>query len=429
MSDTQTPDAPLNGEALLDSLVDVPSGQPVPEIVAPIEGTPPIEPPPPEIEPSEEESDKELEDAQTKADAENAPNNLDLRSSRGKTIYGHHKAVRAITQALGFEPTPEDIQAWHTSHIDHDSMLADLQSATPANITNFVRNMANVAPDGVAALAAVLPNWLAQNSVTPDGQYNQAAIQMYSRMATPILMRTMQGMYADAASAADPVLKRSLEHAAQTIEWRLTGKFRPVAQPGQPAPAAQPDPYAAERSRLDQDKREIAQWRQSQSQSRTQQFTESTNAVIHSAVMTKLEEAMAPVKSTETPELYEILRDRFHSEVMTNIQRNAPDRYREYCNAYERAERAPSQEASAALARLYASMATREIQSLRAKYLKLATNGRAAASAQTHADLARAASQVSPATGSNATSRIIPKVPDGATSEDIRKSKLDQLLG
>ena len=120
MPDT-TSDAPLTGGALLDSLI-IPGDTPV--VDAPVE-TPEAETSPPP-EPTDDDADKQLEEAQARADAENAPNNLDLRSSRGKTIYGHHKAIRAVTQALGFEPTPEDMQTWYTSHADHDAMMIDL---------------------------------------------------------------------------------------------------------------------------------------------------------------------------------------------------------------------------------------------------------------------------------------------------------------
>ena len=285
----------------------------------------------------------------------------------------------------------------------------------------------------MATLAGVLPEWLAQQAVRPDGQVDAGYAQMYSRLANPILYRKEQALYSQAEAAADPELKRSLAHAAKVLEWQRTGRFRQDAQPGAPAVQTQPDPYAAQVARLQRENEDLRQAhnRQSQTQAQvaTQAFIRSTNAAIHAQVLSVADDAMAPVKSAHSPEMYEILRDSFVAEIVANIPRNAPDRYREYFNAYERAERAPSSESSVALARMYNSMFAREAQSLRAKYLKMATTGQADASAQKHAALARAASQVSPTTASSAAPRIVPTTPAGATSDEIRKSKLDQILG
>lgn len=441
---TFTPEssAPLSGGALLDSLLstDVKEDTPVSVAPAPVDEpildapTPEGEAPPSdaltEEEPTEEEADKALEEAQTKADAANEPNNLDLRSPRGRTVYGDHKDTMVVARSLGFKPSPEDIQTWYASHGDLDAMRTDLLSAKPENVANFVQNMATQSPEGMSTLAGVLPEWIARQAVHPNGQIDPGYAQMYSRMATPILERKERALYERAETSADPELKRSLLHAAKVLEWDRTGKFRADPTPGETPPVPQrADPYAAERAQIERDRAELTQIRQSQSQAHIQQFVGATNQSIHSSVSGVADEALAPLKQSQTPEMYEILRDRLLSEVIANIPRNATDRYREYVNAYERAERSPSSESSAALARLYTSMAVREIQSLRAKYLKMATNGKTEASVATHAALARAASQVSPTTASSAAPRLAPKVPDGATADERRASMLTNILG
>lgn len=444
--------------ALLDTIFQDVSPSPLEALATPAAEPPPAEPPPveppaepvegtPPAEPIEEEppaDDSDLEQA-----AANPREPVTVTHSRWhNSVYPGYKAFKAISEQLQFTPAPEDVTSWYQTSVDSEAMAADLSKATPEHAAHFLDYWGQRSPQGVMTLLSTIPDYVARMSV----QYGQPAllsqmadrvmqhitqvatqtgnVNLYSQVAVPILQRYENALYtqaSDAIKSANPQTQewgRSMLNAAQVMEFQRTGQFR---QDPAAAPPPREDPLAAERARLEAERRQFTQRQQEQFQSQQATFRDTIDQVIDADVTSTVESALAPVRAQQDPEVYEMYRNQFLTELRQQVP-TLGDRYRQYAVAYERAVSAPSEEAKAALKQLYASMAKTVAQTLRPKYLKLAAKTAVQQNAQTHAQLARASTQVSPSTAP-ISAPPAPTPPAGSTPDERRMSILNSVLG
>lgn len=449
--------APLTGtvESRLDALLIPPQDRidPVPEMLPHNADVSPVPEPPPTDAPSDAPPDTSVDAEEPPADDSDLPDPakidpnrmIEVKPSRWQnSIYPGYKAWKATGDVLGFQPVPQDVKQWYEEAVDKQAMEAHFTSGNPEDIVTFLGRWQEFSPEGMQTMLRVMPDFVARmaqsGNPAPLAQMARDLVQrvaqtataigngaLYNQMAVPIIQSYEQALYGRARQALaspDPQTQefgRSLLNAAQVMEFDRTGQFRtdPGQAPAQPAPRSDPE-VARLRQQIDALTRQQAQTSQ-------QAFEQNLDAMIGGELTAKADEALAPLKSQVSPEVYDAVRDRLLAEVRSQVPRVGGSRYQQYTITYERAVRSPSEQASAALKNLYVSMAMPVIQSLRTKYLKQAANP-VAQSAQVHATLARGASQVAPATASPAPAPSL-QVPAGLRGQDRVKAMLDQLVG
>lgn len=421
---TPTPGGSPGGDATFDAILaqaftgDAPTGEspaetPVVEgepVSADAETPPPAEttaeePPPPE--PPEED---EPEDEQK---AVSQP--LDLKSSRGKRIYGSYKAFKAITEKLGFEPSVEDIDTFHRLAGDVQAMEADWDSDDPRTTAQFIERWSARSPKGLHNLTQVFPDLIARIATTT----NQP--QLYTQLAGGVLDRYSRALYTQAAEAADPELKKSLTLAAQVIEWQLKGTFKEG-----PPPTPQADPLAEREQSIAA--REAALRAQATQTYAAQQsaFIVSTDDAIDASLAQSVDQALASIKPSYQPAVYDAVRAQFMTKVRDGVSQ-VGEAFKQFQLRYGRAVQARSEQAKADVVRAYASMASRVIQAQRSQFLKSAAQEAVAQSGARHAQLAANAARVNPASGSPVQQSILPPLPANARASERLDRKFAEL--
>lgn len=429
----------LDTNPTLDSAVDnllatTGAPAPAPETPAapsatpePVLGAPTIEAPapPPHVPEAEAPPDApvpeapELEDTDDDLDAKTAdkgPNWLDLNQSRGQRIYRSYKAYKSLVDKLGFEPTIDQVGEHFERFVGTEAMLTDFTSGQPERLAEFAHNWNQKSPEGMAALASIMPEFLRQSN--PDA---------YSKLTYPVMMHMERGLKGWAGQTADEALKKSLTHAANVLEWARTGKWS-----DQPAAAQPVNPELAQREQaVNQRWQQIQQQERAQHAQRWQGWRSDTDNSIASEVGKQVDEALAPIKTqyASDPVIYGALRDKFFRDVYERVAKSG-DAFQRFLYRYEGAERTQSDQDRADLVSLYAAMAKRVTQAGRAELLKSAASRVKSQSDATHQKLAAAATQVSPGTAGAPPQRsITTPIPQGGSAEERRNAIIDNLLG
>lgn len=364
-----------------------------------VEAAAPAEAPEP---PEEEEEEQEGEPRQ---------NLLDLKKPRGQRIYGAYKAFKAMTEALGFEPTVDQLRAYVERFNDTEAMEADFNSPNPADVENFALNWNEKSPQGMVNFAAILPDFLAR--------HNAAA---YAQMARPVILRYANALY---ERAQDPTLDENLRKAllgtAQTIELDFTGRYRTADAPR--------DPLSDRERALEAKEAQIRAWEQQQQQARIDRYRSEVNRSIDEELGKRIEEALAPIKTQlqSHPTIYRAVRNDFLNEIRSKVSSNS-EGMRQLSLRFERSALRPTETDKNDLVRLYASMADSVIKALAPRYIREASFALKAEADRAHETHGRAAANVMPASA-GAPKPTLPKLPQGASASEALSAKIDALLG
>ena len=392
---------------------------------------PAAEPTPEAPKPAEPEADKakpaepvaiedpEAEDAELEAaQATDAPNILDLKTSRGKRIYGAYKAYKGFVEALGHEPTTEQIQEHYQAYTDSLSMEQEFLSGDPAAQANFTAYWHGRSPQAFQQFASQLPEQLAQG--------DPAA---YTALAVPVLQRYINAQYQLAANEADPDRKAAVLYHARMADWSINNRYRKDAEIAS-APAVDPQ-LAAREQQVAAGLHQIQQFNQQQQWAAVNQWTQGLNQAVNSELDGAVDTALAPLKAAMPQRIFDAAKRDFTEAVKAHLSKDA-DGGRVFETNAARAKQRLSSEDFPALAGIFMQRASRAIRTLTPGFLKDAGVAAQVQSTQRHQALqaAAAAGNVPSAAGAPANQLPAPASQRKfASKADQMDAMLDEALG
>lgn len=393
-----------------------------PAVETPVPETPetPIDPaaPPAEEEEVDPIADELAAEDDTETDAAlqegKATNPLDLASSRGQRIYRSYKAYKDISDAVGQDLTPEIAKTHFESFTDKLAMDEDFKASTPESAGNFLAYWNNASPQGMATMAAQMPQLMLQ--------HNQEA---YRALALPVITNYISSLYARAAVEQNKEIKDNLTYTARMAEWDLTGKFRDDAAI---AAAPQIDPRAAQ---IDQ------RWNQIQAYDRQQQanargaWEQNLAQTNDSTLVTEADRVLAPLqKALPSAKLFEAARGAFINAVKDHLSKDSEGERAFNLSRASAAQRLSSEDIKT-LNSAFAARAIRAIRTLAPAFLKEAGVSVKSQSAQRRTTLEAAQQAGKGPTGSGAPvpQSIVPGTPKQYRSQGEKmEDMLDTLL-
>lgn len=339
-----------------------------------------------------------------------APNPIDLNSSRGKRIYNGYKFFKAVETELGVLPTVEEVKEYHRAHLERLAMENEFTSGDPRAADNWVANWDRTSPQGMAAVAAALPERL-----IADRNFDA-----YNAVATPILNRFIGSLYDTAQAIADPESKARMIDAARIAESRLTGKFRSDEEL-----TRVPDPMAARQSDIDRKLAQIREFESSQSYARSAAIVNEIDSSIGKFVDQTVEAAMAPLKTAypSNPAYVKDCQRTFTEEAIRLADRSpSAEAYR---REVEKAARGDANARQRAVA-LYGSMVQHAIQTLARPFLRerIKSSEVVRASAARHAQLSKSASQNAPQSAGGPSTKSLSATPQKGETLESMMSRL-----
>jgi hypothetical protein len=203
-----------------------------------------------------------------------------LAKPRGQRMLKADKIFRALeappaddgTGGIGYVPqSVDEVKSWYESAVQFDNMLAEFEAAPASFLANFFgpQDDGHLRP-GAAEAISILPQFLAK-----------AAPQLYTEtIRRPIydeVVKRLDALIADPNVAEDD--KTQVKTAARVVDWVL----RKVDRTKTPDPNS-PDPLSAERRRLADERKEIADRNRASAQERVSHFTSSTESAATAAV-------------------------------------------------------------------------------------------------------------------------------------------------
>jgi len=303
------------------------------------------QPPAERTEPEQETNPYEQDD---EADVPPQTLNTLLQSDRGRQIYQSHKTLREFQKpieqgGIGHVPSVEQIRDYYGSYRDRVIMDHDLASQNPQQaerMLSFVFDPQR-GPGSQFVASQLAPTLAKLNPET----YAAAAQPFITNYAGALYQR-----YQEARDSGDEKLRSALWYAANVANYDMTGEWLKDAPPAVNG-NGQPDPLAERKAQLDQQAAEIEQARQQQYQQQEQQWRSQVTAKIGTAVMSEIDKALAPLKTSASPRIYEALRREFHDKVVAQAgtDRHAWDLYNV---KVQQARRDPSIDLSAEYVRL-----------------------------------------------------------------------------
>ncbi len=363
-----------------------------------------------------EAEDQELETAQQTE----APNILDLKTSRGKRIYGGYKAYKAFTESLGFEPSVEQIRQHFQAHSDQLAMESEFLSGDPNAIANFASHWYNRSPQAFQQMVSQLPDQLAQGDAAT-----------YQAMAVPVIQRYINAMYQQAAQEQNPDQKAAMLYAARMNDWNVFGRFRKDNEITAPQQAPADPQFAAQQQYVQQGLQQITAWQQQQQVAVAQQWTQGLYQNVNSELGKQVDTALAPLKAALAPRVYAATVRDFTEAVKQHLSQDADGQRIFELNASQ-AQRRMSSEDYPSLTGIFMSRASRAVRALAPGFLKEAGIAAQAQSAQRHQALAAsaAAGNAASATGGPASRSIAPASERQYSSKSEKMdAMMDELLG
>ncbi len=285
-----------------------------------------------------------------------------LQSDRGRQIYQSHKTLREFQKPLeqggiGHVPSVEQIRDYYGSYRDRVIMDHDLQSQNPQQaerMLSFVFDPQR-GPGSQFVASQLAPTLAKLNPET----YAAAAQPFITNYAGALYQR-----YQEARDSGDEKLRSALWYAANVANYDMTGEWltdKPPAMNGN----GQPDPLAERKAQLDQQAAELNQREQQEAQRQENNWRQAVTAKIGTAVYSEIDKALAPLKKSAAPRIYEALRREFHDKIIGQAQtdRHAWDLYNV---KVQQARRDPSID----LAAEYTRLITPVIRNDRKKFLE-----------------------------------------------------------
>lgn len=349
-----------------------------------------------------------------KALQENRTNPLDLASSRGKRIYGGYKNYKTISETLGRDVSADEVKQYFESYSDQKAMEYEFASGDPVRAQNWVAHWNNLSPQGMAQVAAQLPNLFAQA--------NPAA---YEQVAAPIIQNYISALYNRALETTDKAQKDALLYTARVLDYDINKRYR------QDSELTAPDPLSEREKIVNAKFQQIQQFQQSQQMAVVEQWNRSVDQQIDSEIDKLADSALSSIKAGTTQRIYNALKREFTDALVQHVAKDA-DGMRLLQIQRGEAQRRPSVASAAQIAREYVALASRAAGALRSQFLKEAG---VAVKAQTDARLK--AAQAAEAAGKSPTSSGPPRPQtidprtktQYASKSEALDSSIDELLG
>ncbi len=301
-------------------------------------------------EPDKDEPESNPYEQNDEADVPPETLNTLLHTDRGRQIYQSHKTLREFQKpveqgGIGHVPTVEQVRDYYGSYRDRVLMDHDLASSNPQQAERMLQFLFDPQRGaGPQTVASQLAPTLAK--LNPE-TYAAAAQPFITNYAGALYQR-----YQEARESGDEKLRSALWYAANIANYDMTGEWLKDAPPSVNGTGGQPDPLAERKAALDAQEAEIQQQRQQQSQQQEQQWRQNVTAKIGTAVMSEIDKALAPLKKSAAPRIYEALRREFHDKVVgqaPTMDRHAWDLYNV---KVQQARRDPSIDLSAEYVRM-----------------------------------------------------------------------------
>ncbi len=343
---------------------------------------------------------QETEEQPQVEDDSQKPAITNLEESRWKRVHSVYKWGQEVGKALGLVgedgkvdltlfPSVDEIKGMRTAYSDRIAMEHDFSSADPQNAQTFVENWNKFSPQGMAAVARVMPDMLASG--------NQAA---YVAMAAPVMGRFLDYMY-KAPGVDNSELKQKLWDAARLTEWWMNGMpaeggYRSDQQiQGVPGQQRVPD---AREQQLTQREQQIRAYEQRTRAEAWDGFAGQVNTSIKTTLDAEVEKSLAGLKPLYPNEqVYGAVRAAFVQQLQQTLKGDSVAQ-RQWDIAIEAAKRTRSAEDQQALVAQYMTMARRALHTIRGPFVTNASKGFKQASDARHAALARSSSKVGPTT-------------------------------
>jgi hypothetical protein len=380
----------------------------------------PEAPKPAEVEPEADKAaepaieDPEAEDAELEAaQATDAPNILDLKTSRGKRIYGAYKAYKGFVEALGHEPTTEQIQEHYQAYTDSLSMEQEFLSGDPAAQANFAAYWHDRSPQAFQSFVAQLPEQLAAGDAAA-----------YTAMAVPVLQRYINAQYQLAANETDPDRKAAVLYHARMADWSINNRYRKDNELAA-VPAVDPQ-LAAREQQVALGMQRINEFNQQQQWAAVNQWTQGLNQTVNSELDGAVDTALAPLKAAMPQRIFDAAKRDFTEAVRAHLSKDA-DGGRIFETNAMRAKQRLSSEDFPALAGIFMQRASRAIRTLAPGFLKDAGVAAQAQSAQRHQALQAAAAAGNVPSAAGAPVAQIP-VPASQRKFASKSEQMDAML-
>ncbi len=281
-----------------------------------------------------------------------APQTLNtlLASDRGRQIYHSFKTLREFAKPLdqggiGHVPSVNQIRDYYSTYRDRVMMDNDLATADQPSADRVLGYVFNPQRgEATNSIAQQLAPTLAR--LNPE-TYAAAAQPFITNYAGALFER-----YQQAKESGDEKLRSALWYAANVANYDMTGKWLTDAAPANGAANGHAkDPLAMRQAELDQREQAIHQQQQQSYQQQVQQWNQAVNGRIGQAVNGEIDKALAPLKATSAPRIYESLRRDFHNLVVSGANRD-PHAYSIYMARVQEAKRDGSVDLPAEFVRL-----------------------------------------------------------------------------
>lgn len=353
----------------------------------------------PVTEGTEEETPAEEEQPAEKAPVEDdsqKPEIPNLEQSRWQRVHSGYRWAREVGKALGIVgedgrvdvtlfPSVEEIQGMRTAYSDRIAMEHDFASGAPENAQIWVDNWNKFSPQGMTAVAATLPEYLATQN--PEG---------YMAMASPIVQRFIDQAYQSGRNETDPERRDYILGVARAMEWWATGGYENgVFRPDGPQAVQQPSAAEQQLARVTA---ELQRRDNEAAQARWNWFSNGVRERVGPEVNKAVDEALAPLKPAYNQATYGAVRDQFQRKLNETLRADAPGQ-RQYQIAMERARQSQQPQDQEALANLWLTMVRRAVHAIRGPFVSEASKGIKQASDARHAALANGASKIAPTAG------------------------------
>lgn len=359
--------------------------------------------PEPEPEPDKEGPEKPAE--------EKTPNMLDLKSSRGKRIYAGYKGWRDLTNTLGYEPSIDELKEFHRTHTERMAMEHEFTSADPRAAVNWAQNWNKTSPQGMATVAAVLPDVLASMNS-----------EAYVHMAVPVLNRFANALYERAQTELNAETKARIVDAARIVESQISGRWRTDEELNKPV-----DPLAAREQAIAEQMKQIQTFQQQQAEDRWGGFVRDTDSAIDKAVDEEVAKGLEPLAKAfkDSPKAFQALRNDYRAQVI-DLAQKAEGAFRTFQIRYEQARRTMAETDRAEIVRQFRGMVTRSVAATRANFIRDAAGSLVKANQAQRANLQQAATKAAPAASNAPAQRSMTSPMTKGKSAD---ALIDELLG
>ncbi len=330
------------------------------------------------------------EDDPTKPAIEN------LRDSKWKKVHGGYKYAKEIGKAFGVVgedgkldltllPAVDEIKSMQVAHSDRMAMEHDFASGNPDNVKQWIENWNTFSPQGMAAMAAHLPEFLATSN---QAAYVAAAQPMFNRFfqsalrAVPNLPAELQDRMIDGIRMAEWYANGGMNGGKFTTDEQLTQILKPQAAATNP-----------EQQELQRTKGELQQIRQQQVQERRKSFDTAYSTKAGTELSAEVDKTLQPLREFYPNEpVYNSMRKEFYDAIDKAIASNPNKRLLDM--TYENMQSGRATADVEALKVQYMQLARSAINAVRGKFITERSAGLVNASKARDQQLQKAAAKV-----------------------------------